>query len=141
VRVTYLTEDDQIDLTDFSKVTFASWKYNIKGHEAHDYPLSTSYDIFSSAYAIESDLERKNSEEFTIISTDLFDCDKSDSTLGYSHETNPEFKVDFLKDKNSVGYVGTKNKIEYISYSNLRVDITYQSSFGIQINEDISSIS
>lgn len=48
VRVHYLTEGDSINMKDFSKVNFASYKKNIKGREQHDYPLSASYDIFSS---------------------------------------------------------------------------------------------
>jgi len=49
-------------------------------------------------------LDRKNSEEFKIISTDLMNSGKSDSTSAYTFETNPEFNVTFTKTSETVGY-------------------------------------
>lgn len=52
--------------------------------------MSPTHDIFSSEY---DDFGRLYPREFTKVSSDLFDSEKSNTTYGLTFETNPTFKV------------------------------------------------
>ena len=58
--------------------------------------MSISYDIFSSPENYNDD-GRKYPREFTIVSTDLFNSEKANTTYAETYETNPYFKVYFNK--------------------------------------------
>ncbi len=122
VSVHYLTQDDAWDLQ-HKLVQFASWKSNIKGQEQHDYPLKSSLDIFSSANNLGKDGHRKNPNEFTKISTDLFDSSQAQTTHGFSYEQKPTpYRVELSKEA-AVGFVGMYNSTRFISYANLKMNI------------------
>ena len=77
VKVSFLTSGDKYDVRS-NKVTFASYKKEIKGSERHDAPVSPAIDIFS----------YETPETFTNVTTNLFDC-KGDQTYAFSHQTKP----------------------------------------------------
>ncbi|MCX7569754.1 cyanophycinase [Tumebacillus sp. DT12] len=121
VKATYLTPGDLY--TPATKaVTFASYKSNIAGKEAYSYAMTPTLDIFSSPNNYRNG-SRVNPREFVDVSTDLFDSRSSTSTYGETHETNPIFKVTMTKVTGSVGYVGTSNGTESISYKDMKLDI------------------
>lgn len=123
IKVTYLTEGDQINLENY-EVKLAEWKKNIKGNEEHDHALSESTDIFSSPNNYDPDTDaRKNPREFIRITTDLFNSALDDSTNAFTYEEDPEFELSFAKSSNSVGYIGSKNGNDYISFVNLTLNI------------------
>lgn len=124
VKVSYLTTGDKYDFRT-NTVTFASWKKDIKDNERHDKPMEPKKDIFC----------WNTNEIFTNVTTNLFDS-KETKTYGLSYQSNPEFRVDFEKREDSRGAIGTKGINEYISYSNLYVNI-YSSEGAMNQVDDI----
>jgi cyanophycinase len=123
IKVTYLTEGDQINLENY-EVKVAEWKKNIKGNEEHDHTLEESTDIFSSPNNYDPDTdERRNPREFIRITTDLFNSALDDSTNAFTYEEDPEFELSFAKSSDSLGYIGEKNQSTYISYMGLTLNI------------------
>ena len=81
--------------------------------------------IFSSPNNIdEVNNTRINPREFIRITTDLFNSALSQYTEAYSFETGPSFKLTFRKTEDSIGVVGKRHDIEYISYVNLNLAIS-----------------
>ena len=83
-------------------------------------PMPPSQDIFSTSNSI----NRKKPNEFTILSQNLFNSKLGNYNKGYTFETNPQWKIEIFKVPTSVGFIGTRNGIKYISYYGLECKIT-----------------
>jgi len=136
VTVSYITQDDEwINLPQQQQqqeenqqvpppytISFALWKTPLAGREQLAI-APTSTDIFSSTNA-SATLNRVHPREFARIACALFNS-KEDSSINYTFETDPKFKVTMTKVNNySVGYQGENSEGKgFISFANLRVDI------------------
>lgn len=119
VSVNYLTKEDKFNLVT-KETTFAYWKSNIAGQQQHILP-KVGKDIFS-AWDNKTE-EIMNPEEFANTTTYLFNSNGTNVTYGKTYETGPCFIVDF-DQSHGIGYVGTKDDLEYISYANLKLNIS-----------------
>jgi len=119
----YLTDGD-IWLQSGSILELAPWKSVIDPH--YDSSL-TSEDIFSSLVNTKTGAPL-NPNEFTKVSTRLFDSHDS-SAYGLTNESNPiRYQVTFTKTVSSKGYYGTDHGVSSISYYGVQVDVGYYTS-------------
>jgi len=115
ISTNYLTLDDSIDLTT-GVVTFASWKFNLKGQEYYNNAVASS-DIFS----------ERTDGEWASTAKRLFDNKRDDTVTSLSSITrpNPRFQVIFDRTlaQGYGGYLPSDSKTFVVSYQNLQVAI------------------
>ena len=97
-------------------VTFASWKFNLKGQEYYNNAVASN-DIFS----------EKTDGEWASTAKRLFDNKRDDTVTSLSSITrpNPRFQVVFdrTQAQGYGGYLPSDSKTFVVSYQNLQVAI------------------
>lgn len=121
VTVSYLTPGDAF-MPAKGALRPASWKSSLAGQESRDSPV-TSSDIFNSPRGSPSDAT--SAAQFTEVATGLFDAKEGKSVTSSTFETTPKFSVVMTKDaiRGCAAYVGIRDQVRYISFTNLRVDM------------------
>ncbi|WP_339081502.1 cyanophycinase [Pseudomonas sp. TMP9] len=117
----YLTAGDRYRPAT-GQFVIATGKTSLRGRERYSSAMTTSTDIFSSPDN-SGTAGRRKPREFVTVSADLFDS-RATSTLGRTYETNPRFRVDFIKSSqfDSRGYQGTIGGKNMLSYLRLLMD-------------------
>jgi len=108
-RGTYLTTGDRYNITS-RIVTIPSYKKRLTSETENDVYAKMTYDIFTPGM-------------FGTLTTRLFLAELSDSTYGYTEETDPRYRVDFRKTSSSYGYMGEQDGTTHITYLNLMMDM------------------
>jgi len=108
-RGTYLTTGDRYNLTS-RVVTIPSWKLRLTDARKEDFTSKMTYSIFTPGM-------------FTTLTTRLFQSGRSDSTYGYTEETDPQYRVNFREGSSSTGYMGALNGVTHTTYLNLFIDM------------------
>ena len=121
VYVSYLTQDDIINLEEYS-VVVAPWKKNMKNIVKNIQLPPENYYIFSSIMNSDSK-ERLNSEEFTKVSLNLIEDNKINQTYGFTFQDEPRFRVLFSKTNETNGLIGEVGSKFFITYLDMIIII------------------